>query len=77
MVAAARSPLAYHFERTFFFVDAAPVMVWAHFVSGAYFSNWCLFVPIMVAAPRSVLADNLLVLTFGAVLVEEFSVFRG
>ena len=75
VVAATRSSLTDHFEWAFFFVNAAPVMVWTHLVSGTYFFNRCPFVPIMVIAPWSILADDSLVLTFGAVLAEEFLIF--
>lgn len=75
MVTATRSILADDFERAFFFVDAAPVMVWTHLVSGTYFFNRCPFVPIMVVAPWPILANDLLVLTFCAVLAEELLIF--
>ena len=77
VVVATRSPLTNNFVWAFFFVDAAPVMIRTHFVSGTNFFNRCPFVPVMVVAPWTIFADDSLLLTFGAVLTEEFFIFRG
>jgi hypothetical protein len=52
-------------------------MIRTHLVSSTYFFNRCPFVPVMVVAPWSIFADDSLLLTFGAVLTEEFLILRG